>query len=337
MQIVFMNRLTKSTGALSESFAQLWIGEEEGIWRLGWRDFTASGESMDSIWYEGSSWNEMLCVYRHELAVKMGEGFRPLIDGVFHEEDVPAGRNQEQLRLQFYAEQHSDEAIYEQLCAWRRSKAASERKAPYLLASNRLLRLLSSFLPYTPEELRQIPGVGEAKAMQHGEEWLEITGKAVRAHSYPLAWVHEAVDEETFTSWLYKQKEMKYKKQLERLRLRRVLLQGIEGGQGLDALKQATGVSRREVLEAVEELEKDGYSVERLLDQELGGVSPAELSRIWEAYEQLGDGFLKPVLHLAYGDDFAPAEGLDVYYERLRLIRIRYRRGQPVQPAAVTV
>ncbi|ASA26176.1 HRDC domain-containing protein [Paenibacillus donghaensis] len=328
MQIVFMNRLSRCSTVEEEIFAQLWIGEEEGVWSLGWRDFSSGGESEDHLWYEGGSWNEMLCVYRHELAVKMGDGYRPLIDGVFHEEDGLNSRNQEQQKLQFYSEHHGNEQVYEQLCAWRRGRASSERKAPYILASNRLLRMLSAFLPQTLEELLQIPGIGETKAAQYGPDWLAITATAAREHGFPLKWVHEAVGEEAFISWLYKQKEIKYKKQLEHLRLRRVLLQGIEGGNDMDQLKAASGVGRRELLEAVEELEKDGYSVEKLIEQELGEVPGSEQQAIWQAYEELGDMFLKPVLHKVYGEDFAAAEGLDMYYERLRLVRIRFRRAQ---------
>lgn len=328
MQIVFMNRLSRSSGADQEHFAQLWIGEEEGVWRLGWKDFAGSRETDEHIWYEGGSWNEMLCIYRHELAVKMGDGYRPLIDGVFHDEENPAQRSREQLQLQYYSEQHGNEAVYDELCAWRRGKASSERKAPYILASNRLLRLLSAYLPQTPEELLQIPGIGEGKATQHGGDWLNITAGVPREHNYPLSWVHEAVDEEAFSSWLYKQKELKYKKQLERLRLRRILLQGIESGLGMEQLKASSGVSRREVLESVEELEKDGYSVEKLIELELREVPAEEQNSIWTAYELMGDSYLKPALYKVYGEDFSPAEGLDLYYERLRLIRIRFRRTQ---------
>lgn len=337
MQIVFMNRLSRISGGDEEIFAQLWIGEDEGAWHLGWRDFEGAEERGDSLWYEGGSWNELLCVYRHGLAVKMGEGYRPLIDGVFHEDDGLSGsRSQEQLKLQYYSEHFGNETVYDELCAWRRGKASSERKAPYILASNRLLRMLSAFLPRTPEELLQIPGVGEGKASQYGGDWLNITSAAYRDHSYPLNWVHAAVDEDSFVSWQYKQKEIKYKKQLERMRLRRMLLQGIEEGLGIEELKALSGVSRREVLEAVEELEKDGYSVEKLIAYELRDVSPSEQVNVWAAYELMGDAFLKPVLYKAYGEAFSPAEGLDLYYERLRLIRIRYRGEQAIQLGAAT-
>ncbi|QWU18304.1 HRDC domain-containing protein [Paenibacillus sophorae] len=326
MQIVFMNQLSKNSGESAGDFAQLWIGEEEGVWHLGWRDFGQNPESADSIWYEGSSWNEMLGVYRHELAVKMGEGYRPLIDGVFHEETAVTGRNQEQMKLQYYSEQHGNEAVYEELCAWRRKRASSERKAPYLLASNRLLRLLSAYLPQSLEELLQIPGVGEAKAEQYGPEILSVTSAAERSHSFPLRWVGKEIEEESFTSWLYKQREIKYKKQLDRLRLRRQLLEGIADGCGLEELKERSQYSRREILEVVEELEKDGYIVDPLIQRELMDMPPGEQEAVWNAYRELGDLFLKPVLHKVYGEDAAPEGGLEMYYERLRLIRIRFRR-----------
>ena len=326
MQIVFMNRLSKNASSDQELFAQLWIGEEEGVWSLGWKDFANATETVDSLWYEGRSWSEMLCVYRLELAVKMGEGYRPLIDGIFHEEESLPNRNAEHLKLQFYSELHSNDKIYEELCAWRRGRSSSERKAPYILASNRLLRLLSAYLPHTPEELLQLPGVGEGKAAQFGEDWLAITSVVPREHQFPLSWVHKEMDDELFVSWMYKQKEIKYKKQLERLRMRRMLLQGIEGGLDMEQLKEECGVSRRDLLEAIEELEKDGYSVEKLIVQELGKMPQNEQEEVWNAYAELGDVFLKPVLYKVYGNEFTAPGGLDLFYERLRLIRIRFRR-----------
>lgn len=338
MQIIFMNRLSKLSGRAEEVFAQLWIGEEEGVWSLGWRDFAGdeSGHSIDTLWYEGTAWDEMLCVYRHELSVKMSDGYRPLIDAALQEEDSLPRRNREQLKLQYYSEHYSHEPVYDELCAWRRGRASSERKAPYMLASNRLLRLLSTFLPQNEEELLQIPGVGEAKAAQFGTDWLAVTAAVPREHEFPLDWVYEAVSEEEFSSWLYKQKELKYKRQLERLRLNRLLLQGIESGHGLEQLKAETGVSRRELLEALEELEKDGYTVEKLIRQELEMMPLQEQDAVWKAYEELGDLFLKPVLYRVYGDNPPAAGGMDVHYERLRLIRIRFRRGQSVGLGAAT-
>ncbi|KAA9005324.1 helicase [Paenibacillus spiritus] len=328
MQIVFMNRLTKWIDDTEEASAVLWIGEEEGVWRLGWRSCDADEKDDDLLWYEGGSWNELLGVYRQELAARMGEGYRPIIGGVFHEEETFAARTREQLKLQYYSEQYADERIYEELCGWRRRRSGAERKAPYLLASNRLLKLLSAFLPRTQEELLQIPGVGEAKAAQYGPELLAITGAAERERGFPLDWVAEEVADDAFACWMYKRREEKYRKQLEQMRLRRSLLQGIADGSGIAALAADSSCTRREVIEALEELEREGYLIDPLLDRELEPVPQAECEAVLGAFRALGTTFLKPVLHQVYGQGFAPEGGLDLYYERLRLLRIIVRREQ---------
>ena len=51
MEVIFMNRLSKLSGQ-HEEHAQLWIGEEEGAWHLGWSHYE-EGDREDSIWYEG--------------------------------------------------------------------------------------------------------------------------------------------------------------------------------------------------------------------------------------------------------------------------------------------
>ncbi|MEI0735675.1 hypothetical protein VQ056_01700 [Paenibacillus sp. JTLBN-2024] len=86
MQTVFMNRMVKESKQ-GGKWAEVWIDEGEGVWKLGWRDVEGGGSVSEQTWYEGGSWNEMLHIYRHGLAVKLGEGFRPVIDGIFHDEE----------------------------------------------------------------------------------------------------------------------------------------------------------------------------------------------------------------------------------------------------------
>lgn len=327
MQIVFMNQMSRTDQEGLAQFAQVWIGEEEGVWRLGWRDMELDGEAVDEEWYEGSSWNEMLYVYRHRLAVKLGDGYRPMIEGVFHEPQEVAGKQQTAQKLQCYSELYGNEELYTELCAWRRKKAASGRKAPYFVASNRVLRLISAFIPQTEEELLQLPGIGASKASEHGAEWLELTSKVARTTAFPLDWVYDALREEEYVAWLYKQKEAKYKQELERFRTRRVMLSGIAEGASLMQLKERTAMSRRELLEQLEELEKDGYDTDALIQLELNAVPEEEQKSIWKAFEELGDTFLKPVLQRVYGQEADGTSTTEQLYERLRLIRIRYRRS----------
>lgn len=330
MQVLFMNRLVKGPQRDEESAAQVWIGEEDGVWHLGWRDLQMGEDTIDSSWYEGVSWDELLCIYRHGLAIKLGEGYRPIIEGVFHEEDEQRYRGQSAQKLYCYSELHPQENLYSELCAWRRSRAVSERKAPYFIASNKLLRLISTFIPQTVDELIQLPGVGEMKAGEYGADILEITAKVERHHCYPLNWVYAELNEEVYMNWVFKQKERKYKLELEQYRIRRTLMTGISEGKNLEQLEHECNTPRKDILEALEEMEKDGYDTEYLIQNELHDMSSEEQDAVWSAFEELGDVLLKPILHRVYGDgkDAIAKGSIDQLYERIRMIRIRFRRGQ---------
>ncbi|MEF3352050.1 HRDC domain-containing protein [Paenibacillus sp. GYB006] len=325
MNIVFMNQLSVTSEQSGAKYAQLWIGEEEDLWQLGWSSMN-SGEELVDIWYEGGSWNEMMHIYRFQLAIKMSEGYRPLIEGIFHETEEVKQRNQHTQKLQCYSELYSREELYQALCIWRRKKASTERKAPYFIASNRLLRMISTFVPHTLEELRELPGVGENKLAEYGQELLEITTKETREHGFPLNWVVTELTEEEYESWNYRQKEQKYKQELEKFNLKKSVLTGIADGQSLDDLSASTGLNRRELVDFLEELEKSGYDTEMLIAKELTWMTDDEQELIWNAYDELGTSFLKPILHRVYGEDPAGAGPLDQLYERLRMVRIRYRR-----------
>ncbi|KJD44208.1 HRDC domain-containing protein [Paenibacillus terrae] len=327
MEILFLNRLSKRNEQGHELFAQVWIGQHDGVWSAGWSTQHSLDESTDDLWYEGSLWQELLHVYRHELALKMAEGYRPLIHGVFHEQEGAgaAGRGQTLQKLYCYSDLFPRDDVYEQLTMWRRQKAAAERKAPYFIATNRLLRLISVYLPHTEEELLELPGMGQGKISQYGPELLAITTQNDRTTPFPLNWVTETLDEEVFLSWLYKQKETQYKQELNKFSLTKTIIEGISDGLTLEHIGLKAGLHRREMIEAVEHLDRDGIDMEKLIRQELVNVSEEEQTAIWSAYEELGDALLKPVMLRVYGEEQAAETGLDQVYERLRLIRIRFR------------
>ncbi|MNJ57692.1 hypothetical protein D3C77_532920 [compost metagenome] len=93
-------------------------------------------------------------------------------------------------------------------------------------------------------------------------------------------------------------------------------------------------MDRREVIELLEELEKDGYSTEDLVKNELQGMPDQEQAAVLQAYEEMGDTFLKPVFQRVYGQEAADGADRELRYERLRLMRIRFRRsGNDVRDA----
>ncbi|MEK4509629.1 HRDC domain-containing protein [Paenibacillus sp. FSL K6-2524] len=325
MRVMFLNSLEKKDNVGVAVAAQVWIGEEDGSWRIGWNEIM-EGEEQEYIWYEGVSWSEMLHVYRHHLVMKMSEGFRPIVEGIWDEREELRGRGMAAQKLVCYSEMKGNEPLYLELCSWRRKKASSERKAPYLIASNRLLRMISVFRPQTVEELLQLPGVGENKAKEYGPELLELTLVSERSTSFPLSWVDLELDEEIFRSWLYKQKEAKFRVEMEKFTTRRNVLECINEGLGVEQISLRAGIERREAVELLEELEKDGYNTDNLIETELMEMPEGERTAVWKAYEEIGDTFLKPVLQRVYGQEMAEGVNLEKLYEQLRLIRIRYRR-----------
>lgn len=330
MRIVFLNSLEKKQGDEVSCHAQVWIAEDEGVWRMGWNESEAD-EELESIWYEGASWSEMLHTYRYELAGKLSAGFYPIMEGLWNEKELSKGGRLYVQKLHYYAEMNPNSSVFTELSSWRRKKATSEHKVPYLIANNRLLSLLSVFLPQNEEELLQIPGMGISKVKEFGSELVGILRIYERATAFPLDWVEEQIEEESFRTWAYKQKEIKFKSEKLRYTLRQNILQGIEEGLDIGQLSANTNMDRRDFVRQLEELEKMGCSVEKLIVTELSDMTKEEQQMVWSLYEELGDAFLKPVLQRIYG---AQLEGvpeglaLETLYERLRLIRIRYRRKE---------
>lgn len=326
MRIVFLNSMEKSLEEGATAEAQVWIGEDEGIWHMGWNELKLEGQQ-ETVWFEGSSWSEMLLVYRHRLAAKLSEGFRPIIEGIWNEGDLVQGRGMAAQRLVCYSELHPNQELYAELVSWRRRKASTERKAPYLIASNRLLRLISVFCPHTREELLQLPGVGENKANEYGAELLELTQNREQTRAFPLDWVEQTIDDEAFRSWVYRQKEVKYRAEAEKFSLRRKVLECLAEGMNINDICLQTGMERRDTLAMLEVLEKDGYQIEELIKLELQDMPDQEQTAVWQAFAELGDAFLKPVLLRVYGKEGAEGGQADLLYERLRLIRLQFRRS----------
>lgn len=328
MTIVFLNRMEIEKEHETES-AQVWIEEEDGLWISGWSGEDAAGEKRPEreIWYEGSVWNEMLAVYRHRLAAKLAEGYRPVIRDTFQEFLEAGQRGRFTQRLICYSELNADEELYQRLAAWRRVRATEEHRAPYLIATNRALRLIAAFLPRTQEELRELPGIGENTVQRYGEAVLEHTRALERKHAFPLDWVERRLDEEEFEAWTYKGKERKFKREAERVRATRLLLESAKVGSSLSQISEASGLDRRELIDMMESLEKNGYDLESVIEHELQLMPQEQREAVMRAYAELGDSFLKPVLKKVYGEEPPSEPGLEILYEQLRLLRMLRRRA----------
>ncbi len=330
MHIVFLNRLDR-VDAGRESRGQVFIGESQGSWTAGWRlADSGSPEPGEEIWYEGISWEELLAAFRHGVAVKMKEGFRPLIDGML---ETPMWEREPSLPLlqQCYAEiQPENRELLAALRQWRRAKASEEKRSAYLVATNRELQMLAVYLPRTAEELAQIPGFGRLKTERYGAELIAMLRDVPRAHHFPLDWVGQAMDADRFAEWMFRLKEEKYGRALSAVREKRTLLSAIREGKSIADIEQALQVDRRKLVERIEKLDEEGYDVLPVVDLELAQVPPEEWAQASEAMAQLGDRYLKPLLRKIYGEEEGGQHDLERRYEKLRMMRIRFRRQRAV-------
>ena len=189
--------------------------------------------------------------------------------------------------------------------------------------------MISAFVPRLQEELLQIPGWGETKQAAYGEEVLAITAAFARETQFPLDWVADTLDAKMYTKWMFKQKEMKYKALMDRQQEKRELLRAIAEGKSIEELQAQIDLSRRDLMERIEKLDTEGYDLEPLIEKELAQMPAAEQQQIWDAMHAIGDRYLRPVLHQVYGEEAEKGKGasLDLLYDRLRLIRLRYRRA----------
>ena len=114
----------------------------------------------------------------------------PTLVLVLQYRDAPdAGRGRpETPRKDWRAELDADgKRIYDELRLWRGRKAKREGMPPYLIFSNRELADLAMKKPATIAKLREIEGIGEAKARRWGEEIIAFLQKLMAAAKPPAA------------------------------------------------------------------------------------------------------------------------------------------------------
>lgn len=327
MEIVFLNRFERTEGTTDVERGQVFIGEDQGVWSAGWHAFGIQGEKSQDSWYEGTSWEELLAAFRFGVARKMREGYRPLIDGMLEDALFWERRPPLPALLQCYADQFEMNEALEPLRAWRRAKTAEDRRAAYMIATNRELQLLAVFVPRTIDELKQIPGFGKTKIEKYGEELISLLRELPREHVFPLDWVSSAISDETLADWTFRQKEEKYGRSLTVVQERKKLLTAIRQGLTLAQLEKELGVERRLLVERIDRLDEEGYDVLPLVEQELSGMDGEEISRAEAAMGELGDRYLKPLYQRLYAEsENGGGQETAQRYEKLRMVRIRFRR-----------
>ncbi|MVO98983.1 HRDC domain-containing protein [Paenibacillus lutrae] len=328
MNVIYLTTLEKPLGEGRVRQAQFFAGEKVGIWQALWNEIQADGKQVQDIWYEGEVWSELLEAIRLGLQNKLAEGYKPLLKGIGEEAAVLSAKAESTQMLHFYGECNADEGIYEQLRSWRREQSFKEGRSPFILASNRMLQMIAAFCPKSVEELLHIPGFGQNRATKYGGDVLRITKDVQRSTDFPLDWVAERTDRPAFDVWLNRQKERRVQKEAARQSGKRKLLEAMAEGSGLGKLRAELAFSSRELVDLLEELEREGYDVLASVEKELMNVPADQLAEAEKLFADLGDRYLKPVLQGLYGENLPDAPTADQVYEWLRLLRFKVRKEQ---------
>ena len=103
------------------------------------------------------------------------------------------------------------------------------------------------------------------------------------------------------------------------------MLEAAEQGRSLASLQQSVQLSRRDALLMLEELEKEGCDISKLITAELNAVPAEERQRAAELFAESGDQYLKPVLTKLLEENIWKDVPQDRAYEWLRLLRLQGR------------
>ncbi|NDI35834.1 HRDC domain-containing protein [Chengkuizengella sediminis] len=208
-ELIYLNTLKKETEKNKKSTTQVNLFALDSSWQLNWKVISEDGEVIKDLNIEKKDFEAIVLQLRLEFKQCIGQGYLPLFFDHFNQSKALSPKNKRTQSLFYYSEQMTNPDLFEMLRRWRREESEKLNKPPYIISSNRVLKMLSTFIPKTKEELLQIPGYATTKVEQYGEEIINLTKQFERTTTFPLDWVEEQIDVQHFDEWLYKNQLMK--------------------------------------------------------------------------------------------------------------------------------
>jgi hypothetical protein len=302
-----------------------WIGvhRSDGEWCVSWYEANQADE-------EAAAREEGVFIYRGEalrqakescleyIRNKENQGYRLAFPIRIGEGNQRAGSSLTE--FDYYSEIHYDNECYEQLRQWRFKTAQDKKVSPFIVATNRLLKQLSTFLPHNEQEAVQLHGFSTNKWNQYGSDIVEIISKYDRLHAFPLDWVHHQVVIDDFENWKEEQTLAKQQKnkdfQDQWKREKTALLEGIQKGLSLEQVSGNSNQPISTVLKRMERLQEEGYEVLPWLEKEVETI--ADLSNLIAAAQELGTTYAKPVFLRLYEN--SPNNEARLKYDQIRTV-----------------
>ncbi len=218
---------------------------------------------------------------------------RSIIMGQLQEvqERAPKKANKQELEY--------NHALFAMLRAKRKELADAAGVPPYVIFADRTLVEMAAYAPQSPERMLDISGVGQVKARQYGEPFLEVLRDYCQKHNLP---------EKTKAA-----KEPRHSKDGTGQRSEMVA-KAFNSGESLAALMERYHVTVDTVLKHLTTYVEDGNTLRRADDLlALSTSSPDRQSAAFAAFDELGTARLKPVFDKLNGT---------INYDDLKILRL---------------
>ena len=191
----------------------------------------------------------------------------------------------------------ADEKLYSMLCDLRKDIAKKRGLPPYIIFQDPALQDMTIHYPMNLQELGNIPGVGQAKAMKFGKPFCELITKYVKENE-----IERPVD-------------LVVKTMGNNSGMKLYIVQSIDRKLGLDVIADGKGLEMDELLTEMEKIVNSGtklnidYYIDENIDEDARDdiyeyFREAETDSLEEAVKELGE------------DDYTE--------EEIRLVRIKF-------------
>ena len=229
---------------------------------------------------------------------------RTTIMGQLQEVEERAPKKANQAELEY------NHALFALLRAKRKQLADAAGVPGYVIFADRTLVEMAAYCPQTSERLLDISGVGQVKARQYGEAFLEILRDYCQKHAIP----EKAKAKKRGRSKDTKKEDTPRTDTLGERTL--LVAEAFNAGESLAGLMERYRVTAGTILDHLARYVAAGYKVRQAEEVlALSAASPEQQAAAFGAFEELGTALLKPVFDKLGGA---------LNYDELKILRICY-------------
>jgi ATP-dependent DNA helicase RecQ len=218
---------------------------------------------------------------------------RTIIMGQVQEVQERASKKANKQELEY------NHALFALLRAKRKELADTAGVPPYVIFADRTLVEMAAYAPQSPERLLDISGVGQVKARQYGQAFLEVLQDYCQKHNLPEK--------------IKKTKEGRRSKD-DSGRRYVMVAEAFNAGESVTGLMEHYHVTAGTILDHLARYAEAGQPLrhaEELLS--FSSASPDQQSAAFAAFDELGTALLKPVFDRLNGT---------INYDELKILRL---------------